>query len=282
MAFNTILIKRRTDGDAGAPTSLSGGEIAMNEVDNTLYYGAADGVRAIAGAGTFATNSLVDSLTASLDSRITSEVTDLNTTIASVSSTLDTRITTAIADLVDGAPELLNTLNELASALGDDENFATTIAGNIAANTSLINELSGTVGSLNIETDLAIAALSAELKGDIATEVGFLDADVVALSAAIDAEVIDRAQAITDLTTELQSVSSTLDIKIDTEISGLSAAVDANFVEKTEADAVTLNGGLTVTTSMFVDVATATFTGDLSGNGTTSTLVGFVFDGGSF
>jgi hypothetical protein len=36
-----------------------------------------------------------------------------------------------VASLVDSAPETLNTLNELASALGDDPNFATTIATEI-------------------------------------------------------------------------------------------------------------------------------------------------------
>jgi hypothetical protein len=39
--------------------------------------------------------------------------------------------TQAIADLVDGAPALLDTLNELAAALGDDENFASSIATSI-------------------------------------------------------------------------------------------------------------------------------------------------------
>lgn len=38
-----------------------------------------------------------------------------------------------IASLVDSAPETLNTLNELAAALGDDPNFATTITGKIGA-----------------------------------------------------------------------------------------------------------------------------------------------------
>lgn len=36
-----------------------------------------------------------------------------------------------VADLVDSSPETLNTLNELAAALGDDPNFATTIAEEI-------------------------------------------------------------------------------------------------------------------------------------------------------
>jgi hypothetical protein len=38
----------------------------------------------------------------------------------------------AVAALVNGAPDLLNTLNELAEAIGDDANFATTVAGLVA------------------------------------------------------------------------------------------------------------------------------------------------------
>ena len=41
---------------------------------------------------------------------------------------------TAISDLVDGAPALLDTLNELAAAINDDENFVTTITNLIDAN----------------------------------------------------------------------------------------------------------------------------------------------------
>ena len=60
---NTIRIKRRAAGGAsGAPTSLANAELAFNEQDNTLYYGAgissgvtASSVIAIAGSGAFAT-----------------------------------------------------------------------------------------------------------------------------------------------------------------------------------------------------------------------------------
>ena len=41
-------------------------------------------------------------------------------------------VTTAIANLADSAPSTLNTLNELAAALGDDANFSTTITNQIA------------------------------------------------------------------------------------------------------------------------------------------------------
>ena len=41
-------------------------------------------------------------------------------------------VNTAISNLVDTAPATLNTLNELAAALGDDPNFATTVTNSIA------------------------------------------------------------------------------------------------------------------------------------------------------
>jgi hypothetical protein len=48
---NTIRIKRRASGGAGAPTSLDNAELAFNEVDDVLYYGKGTG-----GAGGTATS----------------------------------------------------------------------------------------------------------------------------------------------------------------------------------------------------------------------------------
>jgi hypothetical protein len=58
---NTIRIKRRASGAAGAPSSLENAELAYNEVDDILYYGKGTGgaggtattVEAIAGAGAY-------------------------------------------------------------------------------------------------------------------------------------------------------------------------------------------------------------------------------------
>jgi hypothetical protein len=60
---NTIRIKRRASGAAGAPTSLANAELAFNEVDDVLYYGKGTGgaggtattVEAIGGSGAFVT-----------------------------------------------------------------------------------------------------------------------------------------------------------------------------------------------------------------------------------
>ena len=46
-------------------------------------------------------------------------------------------VTTAIANLADSAPSTLNTLNELAAALGDDANFSTTVTNSLATKSPL-------------------------------------------------------------------------------------------------------------------------------------------------
>ena len=57
---------------------------------------------------------------------------DVSTALSTAKSYTDT----AVAGLVDSSPETLNTLNELAAALGDDPNFATTVATQIGGKLS--------------------------------------------------------------------------------------------------------------------------------------------------
>ena len=56
-----------------------------------------------------------------------------------------------VSGLVDSAPSTLNTLNELAAALGDDANFSTTVTNNIA--TKLAKTGGTMTGALTIETN---------------------------------------------------------------------------------------------------------------------------------
>ncbi len=64
-----------------------------------------------------------------------------------------------ISDLVDGAPGLLDTLNELAAAIGDDESFATSIANQIAGLSGDITALQNASGlDLDAEESARIAA----------------------------------------------------------------------------------------------------------------------------
>jgi hypothetical protein len=93
---NIIRIKRRLpDSLLGTDLPLlSGGEIAFNEINSTLYYGAssASGISAleIGGSGAFATNTLVNTLTSDLQTQIDNIETDFDTKIDNLSSHVDT------------------------------------------------------------------------------------------------------------------------------------------------------------------------------------------------
>ena len=114
---NTLRIKRRASGSAGAPSSLENAELAFNEVDDTLYYGEGTGgaggsastILAIAGSGAFTTlttaqtvsgnktftgtvdlsSATVPSFTCSQNLVVTGNLTVNGTTTTISSSTLD-------------------------------------------------------------------------------------------------------------------------------------------------------------------------------------------------
>ena len=66
-------------------------------------------------------------------------INDLETYINDISDNTMAYVDTQIADLVDSSPGTLNTLNELAAALGDDANYATTITNSLALKAPLAN-----------------------------------------------------------------------------------------------------------------------------------------------
>lgn len=64
--------------------------------------------------------------------------TRVSTYLTTNSFATESYVDSAITNLVDSSPEALNTLNELAQALGDDPNFATTVNNAISTNTTEI------------------------------------------------------------------------------------------------------------------------------------------------
>jgi hypothetical protein len=170
----------------------------------------------------------------------------------------------AIEKIIGSAPEVLDTLEEIAKALGDDPNFATTITKKLAAITEKVNQevedrkaadaaLQVNIDKEVVERKEADAALKTELKEyvDAQTSIGDTALNVVkdnlakeiqdrkdadaTLQANIDKEVNDRKAAdavhTADLATLNQRVSDlALSIKdaINTVKNELTAQVNAN------------------------------------------------------
>ena len=151
----------------------------------------------------------------------------------------------AIEALTNGAPELLNTLNELANAIGDDENFATTVTNTIAAETTARtnadNALSGRLDTLEADPTTA-SALAAEantrasadtalsnrlntLEADPTTQT-LLDAETAARTAADTAETNARTSADSALSGRLDSLEAdaTTQTLLDAETAARQAA----------------------------------------------------------
>ena len=86
----------------------------------------------------------------------------------------ETYVNNAVAGLVDSAPEALNTLNELASALGNDANFATTISNQIGlkANSADLATVatSGSYNNLSDKPTIPTKVSQLQNDSDFATE----------------------------------------------------------------------------------------------------------------
>src|SRR6056300_1586186 len=119
---------------------------------------------AISTASLANTSITADKLAATLDltgktiTVATATAGDNDTTVASTAF-----VSTAIANLADSAPATLDTLNELAAALGDDANFSTTVTNSIATKLPLAG---GTLtGDLNFgDDDKAIFGAGSDLQ----------------------------------------------------------------------------------------------------------------------
>jgi carbon monoxide dehydrogenase subunit G len=143
--------------DVNANTDFAAG---IDVTGNITVTGTVDGVDIAArntlfGGLTSSSGVLTNGVTAT-----TQSASDNSTKVATTAYT-----DTAIANLVDSAPSTLDTLNELAAALGDDPNFATTVTNSIATKLPLAG---GTLtGDLTISnTAPSIALIDTDSNSD--------------------------------------------------------------------------------------------------------------------
>lgn len=176
----------------------------------------------------------------------------------------------AISGLVDGAPGLLDTLNELAAAINDDENFVTTITNLIDANETHID---------NVATLTGVAKDSANL----GTFTGSTIADSATLKAALQAlETALELKAASSVVTEIDS-------NVDDLISLSGVAEQATglgtFTGSTISDAANIKDALqdleTAVESAAAGSAVADRTKTITGDADTTHYLTFVADDNS-
>ena len=189
---------------------------------------------------------------------------------------VDTEVAAAVAALIDSSPAALNTLNELAAALGDDANFATTITNSIAAVQTDVD--ANETASDNAEAALSTRLDTLEADPTTATALAAVQADVDANETASDAAEAALSTRIATLeadpttATALAAVQADVDANetaSDSAEAALSTRLDALEADATTATAVAAvqadvdqnESDADTAIALKADIASPTFTG---------------------
>lgn len=134
-------------------------------------------------------------------------------------NTVKDRIDTAVANLVGGAPALLDTLDEIAAAIADDENFSTTVVSDIAQGLTDANAYTDTRETA-ITTAYQAYADTAE-----ADAISTAAADATSKADAAEADAISAAA--TDATSKANTAESNANTYTDGEITTVNGTISA-------------------------------------------------------
>lgn len=267
---NTIRIKRRATGAAGAPASLQNAELAYNEVDDILYYGKGTGgaggtatsVIGIAGTGAYVALTGTQTITGN---KTFSGTVDLGSSaIASTPASNSNGTTVATTAFVQG---LIGNIGASFTVAGDSGSNQTITGGidtlTIAGGTGL-SSVAGATDTITLNLDnTAVTAGNYGAANSVATFT--VDAQG-RLTAASNTTISISSSQITDLTEGAQDAAATL--FTNGTHSGIAASYDdANAKLNLDvADfTITLGGDLTGNVTI-TNLANATLTATVAAN----------------
>jgi len=214
------------------------------------------------------------------------------TAVTDLSNNLDTRINV----IIDSAPETLNTLNELAAALGDDANYATATAASLATKYSAGSDASFNDLSANDISGVNFFTTGGKFIGDISgnnASFNVVDINTLNLTTPLSASKVglgnvddeSKATMFSNPTFTGKVIMDDLsgnDISLN-NISALGTLTVDTINEKTSTNGVVIEGVLlkdsdiSANDAKFNDVsgvnffANGNFIGDLQGNADTAT-----------
>ena len=236
-----ILIKKSTTASAVPTTSdITTGELAVNTADKRLFTNNSGTIVELginpssvttgaitASSGTVSGNwSVSGTLTVGVPS---------NDTDAASKAYVDT----AVSNVVDSAPGALDTLNELAAALGDDANFSTTITNSLATK---LNLSGGTMTGDIVLGANKITSTATPATDDTLTRKGYVDSILgSATSAATSAAnaATSESNAATSETNAATSASNASTSETNAATSATSASTSASSASTSASAAAT-------------------------------------------
>ena len=171
---------------------------------------------------------------------------------AAAQSYADTAASTAVSNAIDSAPGALDTLNELAAALNDDANFASTVTNNIA--TAKNEAISTAASDAQTKASAAQSAAISAASSDAQTKASAAQAAAIAHT---DAEVSAEASARATAVASAQAAAiAHADAEVSAEASARATAV-ASAVATAAADATAKADQALVDAKAYADTAEA-------------------------
>jgi hypothetical protein len=158
------------------------------------------------------------------------------------------------SSLIDGAPDLLNTLNELAAALGDDPAFFTTVANNLANSVSVLS-------NSQTATSNALGVVQADV-ATISNSIGSIQNNISTQSDTIQG-LTNSLTSHSSANTNVHGISNTANLAYMTDISAVNTSISTSF--DTVSNSITSHSSATANVHGIANAAAIVYTADLEG-----------------
>ena len=199
--------------------------------------------------------------------------------IISASSSLVSYIDQRVSSVIDGAPDLLNTLNELAAALGDNPDVLSTFITSSTASSTYLTQASYASASPNFATDAelasaivtasaaAVAYADALTTADVAENTNLYFTNERAVNAGSATYILQTSQQGIINSASAAAVTAVLDGApgaLDT-LNELAAALgdDSNFAT-TVTNSLSAKLNISTASATYATIASPTFTGTVT------------------